>query len=251
MAWEWIIGIFITVVAATVAIVVTINFAKRKKPVWACRTSHIIGRDAEAPPELKLLFGTREVTDVYKTTLIFFNKGNETIRGDLQDATDINEHVAIHFKGAEILRQPVIEKTSKEAIRFSAKQVVKGGDNAIELYFRYLGHNDGAVIEVWHTECDTIDDSGDIMNVEIRKLKEFITSRPENFRSSLIISLGLMAFLGWIWREIAFDIVQTGVDLGMVGGATVLTIIFGFLTIQNMYRLFRYKVFPSWSVLKE
>jgi hypothetical protein len=82
-------------VATIVLTIVTIRLTKRNKPTWAYTTRHIIGRDAEAPPELKYVFGDRTVNEVYKTETIVFNKGNDKFCGDLAPGSiyDINEPI--------------------------------------------------------------------------------------------------------------------------------------------------------------
>ena len=92
---------------------------QKKKPVWAYNVIKLIGLGANAPPELTLTFDDKPVNEVYQTTFVFFNSGTNTIR-----RCDATENIAIHFKGAEVLREPTMKARSKEAIEFSAKQVV-------------------------------------------------------------------------------------------------------------------------------
>ena len=73
-----------TIVVIAIPIVVAIYFGlkstRRKQPKFAYSTRKIIGVGADSPPELKLRFRNMPVTDVYETTLIFFNAGRESIR---------------------------------------------------------------------------------------------------------------------------------------------------------------------------
>ena len=101
MDWRFLATISLTVILGIATIVLAIKHTKKKKPVWAYITRKIIGLGANAPPELKLTFDERPINDVYQTIFILFNKGNEAIRQN-----DITENVAIHFKGADILRHP-------------------------------------------------------------------------------------------------------------------------------------------------
>ena len=157
--WE-IISIPLTIVLFIVSTILLIKLTKRKRPAWALNTKQVIGLGAEVPPEIKLYFSNKQVNDVYQTTFIFFNSGNETIIRN-----DVTENVTIHFKDAEILRQSTINKMSKDAIKFSAKQAIKEGDNCIELDFLYLDNKDGAVVEVLHTASKDITCSGNIIGV--------------------------------------------------------------------------------------
>jgi hypothetical protein len=142
------------------------------------------------PPELKLTFNEQPVSDVYQTRLIFFNKGNETILKE-----NVTESITMHFKGANILRQPIIAAKSREGIGMSAKQVIKDGDNAVEVSFQFLDHNDGAVIEIWHTKSEDIEVSGNILGTSrIRYIGEFAPtySRPrENIILRMIVYIGI------------------------------------------------------------
>ena len=248
------IGILLAIVFFIATIVLAIRLARRKKPVWACNTTKIIGLGANAPPELELTFDKRHVSDVYRTLLIFFNRGNETIRED-----DITENVTVHFKGAEIFRQAIIRAKSKEAIKFYTKQGVKDGDNVVELSFLYLDHNDGAVVEVLHTRCEEITCSGNIIGVKaIASIGEFEQQRPKFIKlldwthliapAIILFSFGLAALLsphiagkpvGAAERMIMF------VFAGMLGGSILGT------CMIYLGKYLSHRKFPRWSILKE
>lgn len=157
---DW--GLVSTILASiffVAMVVLAIRLSKKKKPVWAYRTKKIIGLGADAPPELELTFKREPVARVYQTAFIFFNRGNEAIRKD-----DVTKGITVHFRGAKILREPNIKAKSKEEIEFSASQVVDHGQDSIQLDFLYLGHNDGAVVEVVHTGSEQVDCSGNIID---------------------------------------------------------------------------------------
>lgn len=240
------LGLVTNIVLGLIAIglaIIAIRLARRKKPVWAYNTRHIIGRDAEAPPELKFIFGTEEVTDVYKTVIVFFNRGNEIIT-----ASDVAENVAIHFKNAKILKQPTIVKFSRKGNRLSAKQAIRDGDNVIEFAFKYLGHNDGAVIEVLHTESGIICHSGEIKNVEIAQLKEFIQSRPEGLYGGLAFTVLFTAMLVWMWLDIGPRGAQPPVNWWSVVFLAIFTFGYIYFVCYGLTRrLLRYMMFPPWS----
>lgn len=164
--------------------------------------------------------------------------------------SDVTENIAIHFKKAEILKQPTIRAFSRKGNSFSAKQAIRGGDNVIEFGFEYLGHNDGAVIEVWHNKTDDPCHSGEIKNVEITRLKEFEVSHPEGFYEALGLCLAFAVMLLWLWLDVRSRVIQTGeywsevVPIGVVSGGFIA------LLAWMMPRLFRYRVFPRWSRLK-
>ncbi len=245
MDYQTIINIVLGCVTV-VALIVTIRFVRRKRPVWAYRTTHVVGRDAQAPSELKLIFGDREVQDVYRTDIVFFNKGNEVI-----EFADVVANVNFHFGKAEVLKQRILTD-SRVTIGFSIQTIVKDDDNVIELTFKWLGHNDGAVIQVFHTpiEDDTITCSGDIKNVSIRQLKEYVTIRPNNLYGNIVVSLAASVFMLWL----AFDIVvEGGILVDPVTVVLILIVLALFETaiaigIRNMLR---YIMFPRWSRIKQ
>ena len=243
MDFNIIINIVLAMIAIT-SLILLIRQYKRKKPVWAYSTRHIIGRDAEAPPELKYVFGTREVSEVYKTTIIFFNKGTDKFCGDLVHAgnSDLNEAIIIQFKGAEILRPPTIPKRSKGVVNFSVEQVENCADS-VKLHIPILNHNDGAVIEVWHTQCSEID----IPNADITQMKEFVRHRPEGFYGNIAVPFVLLAVFIWL----LFSEIVQGELLSDYLPLLIIAVALFVISIWGLNRQLRYRAFPSWSRIKE
>ncbi|MFZ2036859.1 MAG: hypothetical protein WAU62_08095, partial [Dehalococcoidales bacterium] len=130
-------------------VVLTFLVIKRKTPTWARLTEKLIGQLRDTPPEFEVTYEGRPINDGYRTWIIFFNKGFETIR-----KADISEKLTVHFKKAEILRPPEIIAKNKKDTGFSAKYINKEGNGEVEINFRYLDHNDGAVVEMLHTKAD-------------------------------------------------------------------------------------------------
>jgi len=160
MDWRFLLTIIspVTVALGIATIILAIKLAKKKKPVWALNTRGIIGIGTGAPSELKMTFRGLPVDDVYRTVFVFFNKGTETIR-----KADVAEAVAIHFEGAKILDQPTALATSKQVNKLSVRHVIQDGDEAVEVDFLYLDHNDGIMVEVLHTKSERTRCSGIIM----------------------------------------------------------------------------------------
>ena len=239
MDWGTVVAIIVAVIFGITTIVLGLRAIRRKKPVWAYITSKIIGLDTDAPAELKLSFADKSVRDVYRTKFIFFNKGREPIREN-----DVAEDIAIHFKGADILQQPVILKPSKEAIKFSAKQIVKDGDNAIELSFRYLGHNDGAVVEVLHTESQKITPSGDIIGADRKRIDyigEFLPPRPLELRR-LLREYRMLGLFGVVMLVVTLVVLLViAEDVLLLAFLLLIGILIGIPTFR------RYIKFPKWS----
>jgi hypothetical protein len=244
MDWRFLVPIISTVIFGIATIVLTFKLVKKRQPVWAYKTTKIIGLGSNAPPELKLTFNEQPVSDVYRTRVILFNKGNEAILKE-----NVTEGIVIHFKEASILRQPTILAMSRKGIELSAKQVVKEGDNAIEVSFKYLDHNDGAVIEVLHTASQDIKPSGNIIGTsQIRYIGEFAPTIDQPFVNVTVhklIYVGVpvvcIGGLVWIsWKELIQG-----------NPAYIILLVFFFsMFVLAEATFFRFTRFPRWSVIK-
>lgn len=247
---DWgLVSIPLAIILFIVTILLTLKVTKRKKPVWAYKTTKIIGLGSNAPPELKLTFSDRPVNEVYQTSFILFNKGTEAVR-----KVDMTEQVTIHFKGAKILREPTIRAKSKEAIQFSAKQVIKDRDSAIEVGFLYLDHNDGAVVEVLHTKSQKIACTGNIIGArEIVNIGNFEPSRPQFLRSRLftsilpILMIGLLLAVIALTKGLDYLVAEFFAEKASIALFIVILIVFAVMLSFATYEYTRYMKFPRWS----
>lgn len=239
---DWgLIGVILAVVfgiVAIISIIIAVRLVKRKTPIWAYRTRHIIGRAAEAPAELRLMFGSREVSDVYNTTIVFLNKGNDII-----DQSDVPEKITFHFRNAEILKEPVV-KANRNVTGFSARQE----ENAIQLDFKWLGHHDGATIEVWHSRSELISCSGEVKNVKVTQVeKTDITRRGVTLRDGIVTSIICLAFIVFIWIGTVKAFFTPVIDWEMVVWSIIMTAFAGSSMGLGIYRSVRYITYPSWA----
>lgn len=230
-------------ITTIIALIVAIRLAKRRKPVWAYETTKIVGLGSDAPPELKLIFGGVPVTDVYQTSLLFFNKGTDIINKD-----DVTDNITIHFKGARILRQPSIRVTSNDKVRFSAKQVIKEGNNAVELGFLYLASNDGALIEVTHTESQDVFPTGNIKGVHIVAARKFDPSKKRPSIVKLAVSSTLTVII--LAVIIMHNLLIFRLDPDIASAVYLFLGMAVFILISDMLELVRYRRFPTWSRYK-
>lgn len=248
MDWRFWVPIISTVVFGITTIVLAFRLAKKRQPVWAYKTTKIIGLGSNAPPELKLTFNEQSVSDVYQTRGILFNKGNEAILKD-----NVTESILIHFKEADILRPPVILAKSREGIAVSAKQVGKDGDNAIEVSFQYLDHNDGAVIEVLHTRSQAIEASGNIIGTSgIRYIGEFAPTFDRQLRVTVVrvmMVLAMVSIFSWAFVKEP----PKNLPLGTLGNTIFYIlglVVLLFMLEPEVAPFIRSRKFPRWSVIK-
>jgi len=236
MFWQ-IIGTALAVVFGITTIVLAIKLTKRKKPAWAYATTKLIGLGTDAPPELQLVFDGKSVPEVYRTLIIFFNGGNETIR-----KADVTDSIKIRFQGAELLRNayPIILSNMQTRL-----EVVSRSNNMFELDFYYLDHNDGAVIEALHTKHDRITCEGSIIGAGTpRYVGEFAPNPPEGLRSGVImfsVILTLIALM--LWSRL------------LTGGSIIsIALVFCLMIIVMAiisHHSFRFMKFPNWSRLQK
>ena len=154
------------------------------------------------PQQVKIVFDDKPVSTVFRTEFIFFNRGRMII----QEA-DVARKMTVYFDGATILAEPSW-RSSRPEIEFKPRRLLKDGEHVVELNFRYLAHNDGAVVEVLHTEIES--DTGlprpsgsFVAGEEIVSLKEFDPfsfwdwiaelKKPANFLPIGVISAFLIA----------------------------------------------------------
>ena len=250
MDWTLFWGI-LAVVFFVATIVLVFKFAKREKPVWARNTRRIIGIGTDAPPELKMTFRGLPVDDVYQTLFVFFNKGTETIR-----KADVAEAVAIHFEGAKILRQPIALAMSKETNKLSVRGVIKDGDEAVEVDFLYLDHDDGVMVEVLHTKSERVRCSGIIMGAsEIGYIGEFLR-RPPPYLLIPIVFAGFSSLVGYVVYTMLHDVASTILAtqskylLILPIGFSLFVIVYWVRFIVKQLPVFyRYLRFPKWTGL--
>ncbi len=244
MDWKFIVSSIIAVLLFAISTILAIKLTNRKKPVWTYETRKIIGIGSDAPPELNLTFGKIPVTNVFQTSIIFFNTGNDTIRKE-----DVSENIVIGFKESSILRQPFIKAKSKDANKFTVAQI---GDNSIELGFKYLDHNDGARIEVIHTDDKDLTCSGNIMGTKGIVKISFLPHIPTVFTFD--------TFYGVIRMILALAIIIIGFAIILYGIFTSTTremmftrlyfpigfIVAGITFIPEFVAGYRYNIFPKW-----
>lgn len=251
-AMDWgFIGTILSIVfgvAAVISIVVAIKIAKRRKPAWAYKTTKIIGLGTDAPPELKLVFNERVVPDVYRTILIFFNKGNESIRQN-----DVTDKVALCFCGAEILREPNIVAVSKQEIRLSVRRIVKNNDNGLEIDFVYLDRNDGVVLETLHTKCDQIRCEGNIIGVGTPKyMGDFLLYRKLSWRGVVSIAIPVLFPLIAIVPLFSLPEATEASEPSLWSLVWILSGVWWAYIGKTVVRdVLRYTKFPKWSIPKQ
>ena len=246
-----ILAVIFFVATVVLSVVLAFKLAKKKKPVWAFNMIRIIGIGTDAPSELKMTFRGIPVDDVYQTLFVFFNKGTETIR-----KADVAEAVAIHFEGAKILRQPIALATSKETNKLSVSRVIKDGNEAVEVDFLYLDHDDGVMVEVLHTKSERVRYSGIIMGAsEIGYIGEFLR-RPPPYLLIPIIFAGFSSLVGYVVYTMLHDVASTILATQSkyllilpIGFSLFMIVYWVRFMVKQLPVFYRYLRFPRWTGL--
>lgn len=232
-----------------ISVVLTLRLRKRKEPVYAHKTTKIIGLGTDAPPQLKLTFNRRPVREVYRTIFIVFNRGREAIREG-----DLAENISVEFVGAKILSEPEVKKRSKEANRLSAKRVGKQGQDLIEVEFQYLNHKDGAVVEILHTGAAQINCTGDMIDgkdiIYIGEFREPLRKRSKVLALTFsVISAAIILVLISGGFDMSAHLREGWPSIGFIVFLSlpfVLAFLFATL-LPYVPRYFRSRKFPDWT----
>lgn len=246
MAWQiaTVVLSISTLVLGIITIWLMVQAANKRQPIWASRTMHLIGLEPDIPEQVKIVFDDKPVSIVFRTEFIFFNRGRMVI----QEA-DVARKITVYFAGATILAEPSW-RSNRPEIEFKPRRLLKDGEHVVELDFRYLAHNDGAVVEVLHTEIESDNGlprpSGSfVAGEEIVSLKEFDPFRfrdwidkykkPGNFIpiGALTVFLGFIASLA-VTRD---DLSYLSLPLSFLG----------LLIIVTLQRYRRSQRFPKWA----
>lgn len=245
---ELLTTIILAIVGWVIAGFLALKFVKKRKPVWAYRTIPILGIHSKTPPDLKLFFNDKAVDDVYRTLVIFFNAGNQTI-----EASDVRKQVTLVFDNAKILCEPKLN-ANDTAIEFSTEWSTSGEYSEVRLNFKCLDHNDGAVIEVIHDGKGKVSCDGRIKETrEIAFLGDFTPSFPKQFQYGLIVNfVATFLFLGMslLWLFTVGGIKRMPEPSYLLG--TVLFFgIFGYVLWASIRALLRRGRFPTWSAISK
>jgi hypothetical protein len=245
MSFGLVLSIALAVGFGIAAIAVTIRFVKRKKPVWGYAVREIIDIGSEAPTEVKVSFNDKQIKDLYRAVVVFFNRGNEAIRKQ-----DVAKKIVVDFGDGQIVKDPVLLAVSREENNFSVNKV---SENSVELGFDYLGHCDGGCVEVLHTRGKLPSVSGTIIDAPIKKVGGF----DEEVKSLSLIPTVIfgIVFVGMaIYVGLSLDYLLSHTNetiatsrVGLTSVEVAAVVVLAIALSIDVSRIIRSRVFPSWS----
>jgi hypothetical protein len=110
------------------------------------KSGRVIGRNSSTPDEIEIFYKGNKVKRVIKTNIILWNSGTKTIFGSNIVGKD---PLRIEVSPEEEIISFNILKSTKSANEIT---ITGNSKNAVNINFNYLDSNDGASIEVFHTD---------------------------------------------------------------------------------------------------
>lgn len=133
------IGVILTVVFGLTTVFFYFKSRRFKQPKFVLRRSTLQTRNH---PRVSILFDNREVKNLSRAQILFYNAGSMEIR---QEDVPSNGRLSIEFKeGVQVLSYNVLARSSEE-INFS---IYQDGKRYLAFEFDYLNPGDGALMEV-------------------------------------------------------------------------------------------------------
>lgn len=141
------VGSAIGLIATILSIIFYRRSRRRARPsVQLSKMTILSPNGDEIPSDVKILYKGKEISQLSKTNIIFWNDGTETLHG-----TSVVEDFPIQIsfeKGATILRHQIIKET--RPVNKSRLEQVDGINYAINIKFDYLDPKDGINVEILH-----------------------------------------------------------------------------------------------------
>lgn len=165
-----VLAVITTVIGLVGGGVITVYLTKRKTPSWACKLNVLFNNGVSNVEDLEIKYKNFDVDNLSSVYLAFWNNGKETIKSD-----EVVEKLVATVKEPYKIYFAEIVKTSRDSNQFKVISSNKNKD--VEIEFKYLDYNQGAVIHIF-TDCISIDDieiKGAIMGC--KKLKKFINKK--------------------------------------------------------------------------
>lgn len=134
---------------------------KAKPSIQFSRITILSPRSEEVPSDVEILYKGNRIEQLFKTNVIFWNDGTETLHGSsLVDDSPIQ----IAFEeGETILRHQIVKET--RPVNRSRLETVEGKSHAVNIQFDYLDPKDGFNIEILHNSKSDPIITGDIRGI--------------------------------------------------------------------------------------
>ncbi|WP_121642607.1 hypothetical protein [Bacillus vallismortis] len=165
-----------------IGILLAFYFHKVSKKVneltYTFKTERVVGKNNKTPEDIEIVFRGKPVERVTNTQITVWNSGNVTIEG--KNIVEKDPLRILISEGQEIISATILEK-SRDANDFIIK-TDENNPHILEVEFDYLDAQDGAVIEILHTDNENSFE----LKGSIKGLKSFNLFTRNNKTSRLI-----------------------------------------------------------------
>ncbi len=117
------------------------------RPTYQSRGIKLIGKEAELPQDVDILFQGTPVPRLTMTHVVFWNSGKVLCRGNDVVTED---PIRCEFGADAVVLRVRVLKSTRPAIKFQAR-TTQSALNQVQFLFDYLDPGDGAMVEILHT----------------------------------------------------------------------------------------------------
>ena len=146
------ISLIIGLCSLIFAIVFYYRSRKIRRPVYAVRNTNLIKEKAQKITNIEILYNKSKIDNLSVARVAFWNRGRETI--DRSDIAPINKIRLVAQGKANLLGVGIIyEKNKSNNFSLSPIPIDRDKDlqNELEINFDYFDHNEGIILQVFHT----------------------------------------------------------------------------------------------------
>lgn len=241
------ISIIISSISVSIGLVGLILYfrgKKGKRPSWAYETHGIVARDSTTRNSIQILYEGKPVDQISGTRVLFWNAGRDPIRQE-----DIAKPFSLRLaRGTRILRHQVLQ-VSREEIAFQT--IYQEDEGRVVFDFLFLGHADGAYLEIIHAGPPQLDIEVNGALIEHSKGARFVGKMPRAFTGPRWLS-------PVFWFLLVLDLIgacyigyQSGspneMDVGVAAVAFALGLVPILLLMTLLSTIYeRIRKFPAW-----
>jgi hypothetical protein len=146
------LGTLLGIAGIVFAVLTYIWTRRRTSLAYVYLGEHLLGSASDAlPPEIVVQYDGMSIPRLTKSTLIFWNSGENTVSGE-----DIVDKDPLRFRvgdDGKILSISIV-KSSRAVNDFSFRELPDQIFNEMGFTFNFLDANDGVVVEILHTSTD-------------------------------------------------------------------------------------------------
>jgi hypothetical protein len=210
---SWLPGVVVAVVLFIVGTAITLYLRQRDKDskhldYQILSDTPIVISRRKQPEILKVVFGTREVSNPYITEVRFKNTGNQVIQAD-----DFLAEIAIARKNAKVLDVNVVEESAKDIVEYASLTIDPvDGDIPVHIKPSTLNRGDWFTIQVIYDSSAAADEKVAVacrINGEDRPPQVYQDREPMPSRTKKFLSLLAFASLICLTGSVLLD--HTGI----------------------------------------